>query len=71
MLRHEGLRVAVDERKPGALHLHHQAVAFAEGVHEVLHGEGHGRYLVGREGLGLEKLSRKRPRITSERTICW
>ncbi len=32
---HEGLRVAVHEREPGALHVDHHAMAAAEGVADV------------------------------------
>nr|GFD14148.1 hypothetical protein [Tanacetum cinerariifolium] len=50
--KHVGLRVAVHEGEPGALDLHHEAVAFFEGMQHVLHSEGHGGYLIGDEGLG-------------------
>ena len=35
----EGLRIAIDEREPGALHLHHHAMALAEAMANVWHAE--------------------------------
>ena len=37
VIRHELLRIARDQREPGALNLHHDAVAFAERVHNAGH----------------------------------
>ena len=37
VIRHELLRVARDQREPGALHLYNDAVAFLEGVHNAGH----------------------------------
>src|SRR5438132_5125650 len=31
-VRHEGLRIAIDEREPRALHLHHQTMSFEKRV---------------------------------------
>ncbi len=44
-VRHERLRIAIDEREPGALHLNHQPVAFLERVKDVL------QLIVDRRGL--------------------
>src|ERR1039458_522477 len=35
----ECLRITVSQRKPARLHLHHDAMACAEGVKEIWHGE--------------------------------
>src|ERR1017187_7648713 len=61
---YEGLRIAVGEREPRALDLHHDAVAATERVVDVLHGEVDLFHLAGREGLGpfetVAKLSAER-----------
>ena len=49
----EGLRIAVGERKPRALHLDHDAMAAAEGVEEIGHGEVDFGLLARRQRLGL------------------
>src|SRR5580658_2352752 len=45
----EGLRIAIRERKPGALNLHHDAMAAAKSVVHVLHREGYFLDLAGCE----------------------
>ena len=49
----EGLRIAIGEREPRALHLHHDAMAAAESVEEIGHGEVDVRFLARRQWLGL------------------
>ncbi len=51
----EGLRVAVDQRKPRALDLDHQPVAAAKGVGDIRHFKGNGVGLVGHERLRARK----------------
>src|SRR5882724_12037511 len=50
---HKGLRVAIHEREPGALHMDHEAMTPAEGVKHIRHGEFNFRGLSGFEGRGL------------------
>ena len=50
---HEHLGIAVHEGEPGALELHHDAVALLEGVEDVVHGPGHAGGLAGGEGRGV------------------
>jgi hypothetical protein len=50
---HVLLGVAVDERKPRALYLHHEPVAGTERVQQVLQRNGHGRDLTRYKGPGL------------------
>jgi hypothetical protein len=38
-IRHEGLRVPVEEREPAALHLHHDPMPALEGVQHILQGK--------------------------------
>ncbi len=52
----EDLRVAIGQGKPGALDLHHDAMAAAEGVVHVLHGEIDFFELPGVKGSGFSKL---------------
>lgn len=66
-----GLRVEIDQRKPGALNLDLQFMPFLEGVIDSLEGDIHIGFLLGVNGSGFSKLLRKRPRITSLRTIIW
>src|SRR5580698_7340704 len=47
----ERLRIAIGEREPGALNLHHDAMAAAKSVVHVLHCEGHFLDLAGDERL--------------------
>lgn len=51
-VRHEGLRVAVVERKPTGLDLHHDAVAGVEDVVDVWQGEAVEQRFIGRDRLG-------------------
>src|SRR6185437_9495490 len=48
----EGLRVAVDQREPAALHLDHDPVALFEGVGDLVNIKGDLSRSVGNEGLG-------------------
>src|SRR5438445_10631401 len=50
---HELLRIAVDDGKPCALHLHHDAVALLEDVIRGMEIDDERRYLSGNDGLGL------------------
>src|SRR5205823_12290630 len=50
---HEGLWIAIDQRKPRALDLDHHAMAAAKGVIAILHGESYRSWLVGRKRLRL------------------
>src|SRR5690348_7795381 len=49
---HVFLGIAVGQREPAALHLHHDAVAAAEGMADVGHGVIDFLHLAGRERLG-------------------
>src|ERR1700692_2281081 len=49
---HKFLGVAIVEGKPGALHLHHDAMALFEDVVRGVEVDGEGRYFVGRDWLG-------------------
>src|SRR5262245_47977804 len=49
---HELLRVAINNRKPAALYLHHDTVPPAKGVIDVGRLEVEGRYLPRHEGFG-------------------
>ena len=65
------LRVAVHQREPRALHLHHDAVPAAEDVWQTS-GMAYSTLaaLPGSNGSGFSKLLRNLPRITSPRTSC-
>jgi hypothetical protein len=69
--RDEGLRIQVDQREPGALHLHHDAVAAAEGVVDVAEVVAERLDLARHEGSGFSKLLRNLPRSGLPRTSCW
>jgi len=60
IVRHELLRVARDQRKPGALDLHHDAVALLERVYDTGHHVEIFVGALGRSGTGFSKLLRKR-----------
>ena len=68
-IRHEALRVAIDQREPGALDLHHDPVARTE--HVIVAGEAHLVFTAapGTIGSGFSKLRRYRPRKTSPAII--
>src|SRR2546423_141696 len=56
---HEGLRVAIDQREPRALHLHHHAMTAPEGVKDVRDWEFNLRNLARLEWFGLLKTAAK------------
>src|SRR5688572_29876669 len=48
-VRHERLRIAIDQREPGALDLHHQPMTLAEAVQHIQQLEADPRRLAGLE----------------------
>jgi hypothetical protein len=62
------LRIAVEERKPGRLNLHHQAMPGLEGLKDVIQAIVDEGRLIGNESVGLAGSLQKRPREGFART---
>ena len=65
---HELLRIPIDDREPGRLHLHHQPVPFQEHVVVVPERDRPFHRLPCRQWHGCSKLRLYRPRLTSMAT---
>src|SRR5436190_883610 len=56
-VRHIFLRIAVDQWEPRTVDLHHDAMAFLEGMQDILQGQLDPRGLIGFEGLRLVRVA--------------